>query len=329
MTGDSILKIGFGYTRLCNFRCEFCYSKSVRGSWTKDDAVTVVADAVQHYGAENVEVNWGTGENILLPEFVEVLREVHKLGVPQDLTTNGSVILRKETLEYLDELDVSIDYADPELHNRVRGHPKAFELATQAVKHAARELGMQVTVVMVGTKGTLTYENAYNMAELARSLGAAALRLNLYFFTRPDQFVPSPAQIADFLKGLRDAGAGLYGTSDPVVAKFLGVEPVGYLGSVRLLPERRISPSTYLTSDEWTVPAQLPDFYHNFLQTDVYKRFEEIYKRVFPRQSADRVAVLGYDPYHVEGEVETVKLKQASGRSFIHLGYLPTTIFSI
>jgi hypothetical protein len=322
------LKIGFGYTRLCNFNCVFCYSKGVSGTWRKEEAINVIADAAEHHGAENVEVNWGTGENILLPEFVEVLRKVHGLGVPQDLTTNGSVIMRKEALEYLDELDVSIDYADPELHNKYRGHPKAFERATQAVKYAARELGMQVTVVMVGMRGTLTYENARAMAELARSLDASALRVNLYFFTRPDQFVPDPAQIADFLKGLRDAGAGLYGTSDPALARFLRVEPEGYLGSVRLLPEKLISPSTYLTSSEWTAPVQLPNFYQNFLRSKVCKRFEDIYRKTFPKASADRVAVLGYDPY-VEGEAEAVTLKQAGGKRFIHLGYLPTTIFSV
>jgi uncharacterized Fe-S cluster-containing radical SAM superfamily protein len=324
-----MLKIGFGYTRICNFRCEFCYSKNVRGSWTKQDAVKVIADAVEHYGAENVEVNWGTGENILAPEFVEVLREVHMMGVPQDLTTNGSVILRKQALQYLDELDVSIDYPDPERHNKVRGHPKAFEWATQAAKYAARELGIQVTVTMVGMKGNLNYETGYKMVELARGLDAAALRLNMYFFTSPDRFVPSPTQVSDFLKGLRDAGAALYGTSDPAVAKFLGVEPAGFLGSVRLLPEKKVSPSTYLTSDEWVAPIQLPDFYNNFLRTGVYKRFEEIYKDTFPRQSADRVAVLGYDPYYVDGHVEAVALRQAGGRRFVHLGYLPTTIFSV
>jgi len=322
-----MLKIGFGYTRTCNFRCEFCYSKNVSGNWDKQDAVKVIADAVEHHGS--VEVNWGTGENVLAPGFVEVLREVHAMGVPQDLTTNGSVVLREEALKYLDELDVSIDYPDPDSHNRARGHPKAFEWATRAVKYAARELGIQATVTMVGMRGNLSYETGRRMVELARSLDAAALRLNLYFFTRPDRFVPTPAQVGDFLKGLRDAGAGLYGTSDPAVAKLLGVEPEGYLGSVRLLPEKRISPSTYLTSDEWAVPIQLPDFYRNFVQTHVYRRFEEVYKRTFPRQSADRVAVLGYDPYYVDGEVEAVPLRRASGRSFIHLGYLPTTIFSV
>jgi len=321
-----MLKIGFGYTRICNFRCEFCYSKNVRGGWTKQDAVKVIADAVEHHGS--VELNWGTGENVLVPEFVEVLREVHRMGVPQDLTTNGSVVLRKQALQYLDELDVSIDYPDPERHNRARGHPKAFEWATQAVKLASRE-GIQVTVTMVGMRGNLTYETGYAMVELARSLGADALRLNMYFHTKPDHFVPAPAQISEFLKGLRDAAAALCGTSDPAVAKLLGVEPAGYLGSVRLLPEKRVSPSTYLTSDEWAVPIQLPDFYRNFLQTHVYRRFEEVYKKTFPRQSADRVAVLGYDPYYVDGEVETVRLKQAPGRSFIHLGYLPTTIFAV
>jgi len=323
-----MLKIGFGYTRTCNFRCEFCYSKNVRGNWRKEEAVAVIADAVEHYGAENIDVNWGTGENILVPEFIDVLREVHKMGVAQDLTTNGSLILRKEAFQYLDELDVSIDYPDPEHHNKARGHPKAFEWATQAVRYASR-LGIQVTVTMVGMRGNLNYETGHKMVELARSLGAVALRLNMYFFTRPDRFVPSLTQLSDFLKGIRDAGAGLYGTSDPAVAKFLGAEPVGYLGTVRLLPEKKVSPSTYLTSDEWAVSVQLPDFYHSFLQTGVYKRFEEIYKKTFPRQSADRVAVLGYDPYYVEGDIEVVGLKQASGRNFIHLGYLPTTIFSV
>lgn len=325
----SRLKIGFGYTRLCNFKCAFCYSSTLSGTWRKEDAISVIADAVKHF--ENVDVNWGTGENILVPEFIDVLREVHRMGVPQDLTTNGSLILKREALRYLDEVDVSIDYPDPERHNEARGHPKAFEWATQVVKYAARELGMQVTITMVGMRDNLNYETGYAMVELARGLDAAALRLNMYFFTKPDRFVPSPAQIGDFLKGLRDAGAGLYGTSDPAVAKFLGIEPVGYLGSVRLLPEKRISPSTFLTSSEWTAPIQLPNFYANFLQSVAYKRFEEIYKKAFPNASADRVAALGYDPYvpYVEGEAETVPLRRVSGRKFIHLGYLPTTIFAV
>ena len=321
-----LLKIGFGYTRLCNFSCEFCYSKHVRGTWRRDEALRVIQDAIDHYG-NNIDLNWGTGENILVPDFIDVLREAHRLGVSQDITTNGSLILKKEAFNYLDELDVSFDYPDPELHNKSRRHPKAFEWASQTVKYASN-LGLQVSIAIVGMRGNMTYENGIKMVELARSLGAEAIRLNLYFHTKPDEFVPSLTQISEFIKGLKDAGATLHGTSDPAIARILKVEPVGYLGSVRLLPEKKISPSTYLTTDEWIAPIELPNFYKNFLKSSAYKRFEEVYKKSFPKASADRVAVLGYDPY-VEGEVETISMRQAPSKHFIHLGYLPTTIFGV
>jgi pyruvate-formate lyase-activating enzyme len=319
------LKLGFGYTRLCNFRCAFCYSKNVAGTWRAESALKVVEDAVQHH--RNVEINWGTGENILAPGFLDVLKGVHRMGVPQDITTNGTLVLWKEAFNYIDELDVSLDFPEPELHVKSRGHPMAFAWASEAVRYAVK-LGIQTSIVMVGLRGNMTYERGRRMAELARGLGADALRLNLYFFTKEDGFAPTPAQIAEFIKGLRDAGAVLRGTSDPAVARIVQAEPVGYLGSVRLLPEGLISPSTYLTSAEWTAPVELPDFYARFKGSEAYRRFEEIYRKTFPRASADRVAVLGRDPY-VDGEVERVPMRQAPGRHYIHLGYLPTTIFGL
>jgi len=321
----SVLKLGFGYTRLCNFKCAFCYSKNVTGTWRAESALKVVEDVVLHHG--KVEVNWGTGENILAPGFLDVLKGVHKMGVLQGITTNGTLVFWKEAFNYIDELDVSLDFPDPALHNESRGHPMAFAWASEAVRYAVK-LGIQTGIVVVGLRKNMTYEYGRRMVELAKELDADSLRLNLYFYTREDGLAPSPAQIAEFIKGLRDTGATLSGTSDPAVAKIVQTEPVSYLGSVRLLPEGLISPSTYLTSAEWTAPVELPDFYTRFKMSKVYKRFEEIYRRTFPHASADRVAVLGRDPY-VDGEVERVPMRQAPGRHYIHLGYLPTTIFAV
>ncbi len=91
---------------------------------------------------------WGTilvslagGEPLIRPDIVDIVRAVGEYHFPF-LTTNGWFITR----ELADELfaaglwgvSISIDYADPDRHDRKRGMPGAFERALAGIEHFSR-----------------------------------------------------------------------------------------------------------------------------------------------------------------------------------------------
>jgi MoaA/NifB/PqqE/SkfB family radical SAM enzyme len=259
--------VGWGFSTRCDLACPFCYSAQVRRGSEVSEAELALAERFLATNGPSVRsFNFGTGECFLAPTFPQLLAlcQLHAPQAAVAVTTNGALAdvpasLREEMGARLHEIDVSLDFARPEAHDRWRGRPGTWRRATRAIE-AALELGLKTSIVMIGAPQTLVPENLQGMLALAAGYGIA-LRVNLYMPTFGDpSFIPSPDAVRLLLEKLR-AWSSAVRSSDRLLSTLLGGEAPDAAArrSCRILPDGRVSPSTYLLGAPWTLATTLDE----------------------------------------------------------------------
>ncbi len=179
-------KIGWGVTSLCNMSCPFCYSEGVR-----DSSREVSVDVAKNFLDINHEwidsINFGTSENTLSNTFFDLLFYTYTNynDIPQSITTNGYLakasIKNKNTekvLEALSEVDISLDFHNPDLHNEFRGNSKAYKWAIESA-YMCKDANIPTTFVVLGIDKTLQKDNLVGIFELAEKFGFY-VRINIF-----------------------------------------------------------------------------------------------------------------------------------------------------
>lgn len=111
-------------TRTCNLHCPMCRSADVQntGKQMSRSLFDRIASEIFPY-AELVDLR-GWGESLILPQFPNLARKTARQGCDVRIVSNMS-FQRDEVLELLSDLrayvGISIDSADPELLNELRG----------------------------------------------------------------------------------------------------------------------------------------------------------------------------------------------------------------
>jgi MoaA/NifB/PqqE/SkfB family radical SAM enzyme len=123
-------------------------------------------------GMETIRVKFQGGEPTLRPDFREISAEAKRAGMITAVVTNGiQIAARPDLLDYLDEVVVSLDAADPELNDRFRG-PGSYDGAVRAID-AALAAGCRTYVNMTVHKEN--YDGVEAMLEFCEGKG---IRLN-------------------------------------------------------------------------------------------------------------------------------------------------------
>lgn len=266
---SALWTVGWGITTACDLHCPFCYSAAFRRSPREvdlDKARSFLATQGGRVGA----INFGTGETFLSPSFSAVL-DLCREWVPHAtlaVTTNGALAdaspaVLERVGRMVQEVDVSLDFADAGAHDAWRQRRGTWDRALRALERV-RSLGLTSSVVAVGTAQTLQPENLRGLLDLARRHGAA-LRLNLYVPTGSPDLLPAPGQVRDALLLLHREARALR-CSDR-----LFVEGVGSGPACRLLPDGQVSPSTWLLGPPWVAP--LPDGLDDLPSTPAFARY--------------------------------------------------------
>ncbi|MEK7511825.1 MAG: radical SAM protein, partial [Patescibacteria group bacterium] len=133
---STIKSVGWGFGR-CNMHCQHCYSAASFA--TPEHSFADLRFIAEKICPEISSVNYGTGEFIFNPNAVELARYIASdfPHVSQAITTNGSSILMMNPAEVrrlFHDIDVSVDFADPETHLKFRRHPKAWEWVNKALE---------------------------------------------------------------------------------------------------------------------------------------------------------------------------------------------------
>lgn len=351
--------IGWGLTNACNMNCLFCYSKETR---LKIDDVSI-NDWIKFVDENHNQIdsiNYGTGENAIIDNFfyfVKYVREKYP-SIKQSVTTNGYISQRiKQNKEFetvflksIDEVDVSLDFADSEKHCAFRGQRFAYDWAIETLK-LLRYFEKKTTIVFVGFEETLKKENLDGLFNIADTCDAI-LRLNIYrpvsgndeinkrFILKYDSLISALKYINEKYQilGLSDVLIGNLFSDETNIKENTGI------GSIRILPNGMICPSTYLISDEYSSQYSIKE--KNVLSKISFENFE---KAIVPKdcegcQIATKCRggvydrrILWYgtlserDPYCPKRyglELPHDKFRiQEHGRISVHDDYLPTLFF--
>jgi pyruvate-formate lyase-activating enzyme len=154
----------------CNLACDYCCAESSPHAAARRLPVELVRTAVSEFAADGgTEVIVTGGEPFLHPELGELIEAVleHR---PVTVLTNGMVFHRgnrRATLEALDRervtLQISLDSATPELHDRHRG-AGSYARAREGIA-LARSLGFRVRIA-----ATIDAADAQEVASLRELL---------------------------------------------------------------------------------------------------------------------------------------------------------------
>ena len=251
--------IGLGLTNACNMNCAFCYSKETRVK-IEDISINDWIKFVDENHEQIDSINYGTGENSILDDFfsfIEYVRDKYP-QISQSVTTNGYISqriknnqkLQEAFMKSIDEIDVSLDFADREKHCEFRGQKYAYDWAIQTLS-SLKNTDKKTTIVFVGFEDTLTKRNIDGLFSIAKHYNSM-LRLNLYrpvsdneeinnrFILSYDTLISSLEYINSKYKvvGLSDSLLGnIYSRKENII------ENTG-IGSIRILPDGKICPST-------------------------------------------------------------------------------------
>ncbi|MBM3233701.1 radical SAM protein [Candidatus Pacearchaeota archaeon] len=171
---------GWSFTNACNLRCKHCYNAS---GMRREDELTFeeslrVADKLKK--ARVAAVNFGGGECALRPDFIDLCKYLHKIGIKISYTTNGTTFnLIKDNLDLFSDIGVSIDFADKKKHDEFRGVNGVYDNAIETIKELVKA-GVDTEIITCLTKLNCSDEELEKLYNLARKLKVNYWRLNRF-----------------------------------------------------------------------------------------------------------------------------------------------------
>ena len=164
-------------TYKCQCRCVHCYAAGheTDGAELDTSEAKSVIDQAKQLGV--VLINLTGGEPLLREDIVELVRHAHDAGLLTRLNTNGMLLDRKRVSKLkkagLTQCCVSVDDADPETHDRLRGVPGTYAKAIAGIRNA-REFGLSCRIMTYASKGNLA-SGLEKTIELGRQLGVQSV----------------------------------------------------------------------------------------------------------------------------------------------------------
>ena len=162
----------------CNLACAHCYSHS---SPSERDALApeLIEQAIADASALGFEIlSVSGGEPLMYERLVPMLAFARSLGMRTQIATNGWFLESprlQEAAPLLDLLAISLD-GPRDLHNQLRGSPRAFERLERGLA-SIRERG--ISFGMVHTVTAANWEHLFATAAFAAEAGARLLQLHM------------------------------------------------------------------------------------------------------------------------------------------------------
>lgn len=257
--------VGIGLTNNCNLHCAHCYRDQGRIYNLTLDDIEKVCDSL-----EIDSIGFGTGENGLNPQYLDITTYLKARGIKLTLASNGYTlsITPDEMLSYFRDVEFSIDFPDQRRQDEFRGDGN-WQTIMSSIERCAR-LGVKVSILAVLMN--VNFKDQGRIAKLAASLGAD-FRVNVYQPMYTDKFMLSFDQYWEAYQMLFDE-TEIISVTEPLVNTFLGLgngngTPCGG-SSIRITPDRRLKPCVYWPTSDLTI-EDLVERKESVFQTPLFK----------------------------------------------------------
>jgi SynChlorMet cassette radical SAM/SPASM protein ScmF len=176
--------IYFYLTRGCNLRCRHCWitpkfqTEEKQYPYLELDLFRSILDQAKPMGLSSVKFTGG--EPLIHPQIEELLTEVQSRDLNFSMETNGVActwdIARRLKACSGAHVSVSLDGADAETHEWVRGVPGCFEKALHGIKNLV-SVGFSPQVIMSVMRHNR--DQMESLVQLAELLGAGSVKFNI------------------------------------------------------------------------------------------------------------------------------------------------------
>lgn len=205
------LSVSWDVTMDCHFQCAHCFNMSGPGRGRNElDAAESMALARQLIELEVLNVCLCGGEPLLRPDLCEIARTLADARIVVSMVSNGYYLDERKAEELAAAgvrfLQISIDGATAESHERLRGKKGSFERAVAAARAVAATGSIELAVAFCPTRFNVDEFPAY--VDLVRELGTRQIRMmpvlrmgraELY----RDELLPTPDQMALFRQNVQ------------------------------------------------------------------------------------------------------------------------------
>lgn len=141
-------------TRTCNLKCVHCYTSSeackYEGELTTDQCRHVLDDLAAF---KVPAVLFSGGEPMVRPDLFELIAYARGLGLHVVVSTNGTLITEQIARQFVKNklayVGISLDSADPAVHDAFRGMPGAFHRTMRGFHYcvqAGQKVGLRLTL---------------------------------------------------------------------------------------------------------------------------------------------------------------------------------------
>lgn len=148
----------------CNLSCIYCKRPAISEPLPRSTVTALLSDLAKQ-GLK--KVHFSGGEVLLHPDLFPILEDASGLGLQVNLTTNGT-LLNRDKIKSLSHagvhsVSVSLDSANPSVHDKLRGKKGAFKATVKTIRTIAenRKLKLRINTVV-------TSKNATELDELHR-----------------------------------------------------------------------------------------------------------------------------------------------------------------
>lgn len=254
----NIKSIGWGFGK-CNMNCKDCYNASGQGA--PEYAYNTLVKIADKICPLIKDINYGTGEFLYNPCTVALAEYVSERypSIYQAVTTNGFTLTMMEPVKIkkiFHDVDISIDFPDPERQTEFRRHPKAWDWAIKSLQ-ICQELEIETSIVTCITSKT-SDKDIVELLELASKFGTS-WRCSWFRKTGrgKDQFRLSAQRFWEIIR-LLSKNVLFESISDPLLASILAKTDGMHKGcscgtlSCRIQTDLSVTPCVFLKGKRWS-----------------------------------------------------------------------------
>ncbi|WP_069470210.1 radical SAM/SPASM domain-containing protein [Candidatus Marithrix sp. Canyon 246] len=168
----------------CNYKCQYCdhwRSNHYPDELTIPEWKQALLSLKKFVGPYTVQ--FSGGEVFVKKGFIDLLQFCHQEGIEWGLITNGSAfinhgVVKKVVAAKPMNIDISIDGANPEVHDLVRGVPNSLNNIIKGIGILKQEMQKQKVKFPIRIKPTVNFYNFHSLpkiVDLFTDMGATTI----------------------------------------------------------------------------------------------------------------------------------------------------------